>query len=200
MNALNTAHAEQSPGKTRINIEDPMAASKFAWDLGNRLRQSGLSPERPIILLCIGTDRSTGDCLGPLVGTKMDQLNQDFFIVYGTLDQPVHASNLRAKPHALNTYFKNPFIIAVDACLGRLENVGSIQLGNGSLQPGAGVNKELPPVGQVHITGVVNVGGFMEYLLLQNTRLNLVTRLADVIVSGLTKTITEFHKQSARGV
>ena len=31
MNALNTAHAEQSPGKTRINIEDPMAASTFAW-------------------------------------------------------------------------------------------------------------------------------------------------------------------------
>ncbi|HPZ44167.1 MAG TPA: spore protease YyaC [Bacillota bacterium] len=200
MNALNTAHAEQSPGKTRINIEDPMAASKFAWDLGNRLRQSGLSPERPIILLCIGTDRSTGDCLGPLVGTKMDQLNQDFFIVYGTLDKPVHASNLRETLQEINTYFKNPFIIAVDACLGRLENVGSIQLGNGSLQPGAGVNKELPPVGQVHITGVVNVGGFMEYLVLQNTRLNLVMRLADVIVSGLTKTITEFHKQSARGV
>ena len=200
MNALNAAHAEQSPGKTRINIEDPMAASKFAWDLGNRLRQSGLSPERPIILLCIGTDRSTGDCLGPLVGTKMDQLNQDFFIVYGTLDKPVHASNLRETLQEINTYFKNPFIIAVDACLGRLENVGSIQLGNGSLQPGAGVNKELPPVGQVHITGVVNVGGFMEYLVLQNTRLNLVMRLADVIVSGLTKTITEFHKQSARGV
>jgi len=200
MNALNTAHAEQSPGKTRINIEDPMAASKFAWDLGNRLRQSGLSPERPIILLCIGTDRSTGDCLGPLVGTKMDQLNQDFFIVYGTLDKPVHASNLRETLQEINTYFKNPFIIAVDACLGRLENVGSIQLGNGSLQPGAGVNKELPPVGQVHITGVVNVGGFMEYLVLQNTRLNLVMRLADVIVSGLTKTITEFHKQSTRGV
>ena len=130
----------------------------------------------------------------------MDQLNQDFFIVYGTLDKPVHASNLRETLQEINTYFKNPFIIAVDACLGRLENVGSIQLGNGSLQPGAGVNKELPPkVGQVHITGVVNVGGFMEYLVLQNTRLNLVMRLADVIVSGLTKTITEFHKQSARG-
>ena len=200
MNALNTAHAEQSPGKTRINIEDPMAASKFAWVLCNRLRQFGLSPERPIILLCIGIDRSTGDCLGPLVGTKMDQLNQDFFIVYGTLDNPGNASNLRETLQEINTHFKYPFIIAVDACLGRLENVGSIQLGNGSLQPGAGVNKELPPVGHVHITGVVNVGGFMEYLVLQNTRLNLVMRLADVIVSGLTKTITEFHKQSARGV
>ena len=28
----------------------------------------------PIILVCIGTDRSTGDALGPLVGTKLEQV------------------------------------------------------------------------------------------------------------------------------
>jgi putative sporulation protein YyaC len=200
MTALNTAHIDPGPGKTRINIEDPMAASKLAWDLVDRLQRFGLEPESPRILLCIGTDRSTGDCLGPLVGSKIDLLQQDFFTVYGTLDKPVHASNLRETLHEINTFFNNPFIIAVDACLGRMENVGSIQLGNGSLQPGAGVNKELPPVGQVHITGIVNVGGFMEYMGLQNTRLNLVMRLADVIVSGLSKTISEFRKQNAREI
>ncbi|MBT1288497.1 DUF1256 domain-containing protein, partial [Phocaeicola dorei] len=26
----------------------------------------------PLILVCIGTDRSTGDALGPLVGTKLE--------------------------------------------------------------------------------------------------------------------------------
>ena len=200
MTALNTAHIDPGPGKTRINIEDPMAASKLAWDLVERMQRFGLEPEIPRILLCIGTDRSTGDCLGPLVGSKIDLLQQDFFTVYGTLDKPVHASNLRETLHEINTFFNNPFIIAVDACLGRMENVGSIQLGNGSLQPGAGVNKELPPVGQVHITGIVNVGGFMEYMVLQNTRLNLVMRLADVIVSGLSKTISEFRKQNAREI
>ena len=143
MTALNTAHIDPGPGKTRINIEDPMAASKLAWDLVDRLQRFGLEPESPRILLCIGTDRSTGDCLGPLVGSKIDLLQQDFFTVYGTLDKPVHASNLRETLHEINTFFNNPFIIAVDACLGRMENVGSIQLGNGSLQPGAGVNKEL---------------------------------------------------------
>ena len=42
-------------------------------------------------------------------------------------------------------------------------------------KPGAGVNKDLPPVGDLYITGVVNVGGFMDYLVLQNTRLYLIT-------------------------
>lgn len=198
MTALNKAQADLGTEKTRITLEDPMAANKFARDLVGRLQRFDLDQESPKILLCIGTDRSTGDCLGPLVGSKIDLLQQNLFIVYGTLDKPVHASNLKETLNEINTFHHSPFIIAIDACLGRIENVGSIHLGNGSLQPGAGVNKELPAVGQVHITGIVNVGGFMEYMVLQNTRLNLVMRLADVIVSGLHKTIYEYHKQYAR--
>ncbi len=186
--------------KTRIHIEDTLAPGKFARDLISRLKRFGVSKERPKVLLCIGTDRSTGDCLGPLVGSKIDGTHQDFFIVYGTLDNPVHASNLKERVDEINSAYKDPFIIAVDACLGRVENVGCINLGDGSLQPGAGVNKSLPEVGQIHVTGIVNVGGFMEYMVLQNTRLNLVMKLADVIVRGLNKTALEFScQQSARG-
>lgn len=28
-------------------------------------------PHQPIVLVCVGTDRSTGDSLGPLVGTQL---------------------------------------------------------------------------------------------------------------------------------
>lgn len=51
----------------------------------------------PIILVCIGTDRSTGDALGPLVGTKLEQVGITNFQVFGTLDEPVHALNLEEK-------------------------------------------------------------------------------------------------------
>ena len=51
----------------------------------------------PIILVCIGTDRSTGDALGPLVGTKLEQVGIKNFQVFGTLDEPVHALNLEEK-------------------------------------------------------------------------------------------------------
>ncbi|MDD4237748.1 MAG: spore protease YyaC [Desulfotomaculaceae bacterium] len=183
--------------KTTINIEDPLAASKIARDLVMRIQRYGVTTDTAKVLLCIGTDRSTGDCLGPLVGSKIDLMQQDFFAVCGTLEKPVHARNLKETLEELNNLYKNPFIIAVDACLGRLESVGCIHLGDGSLLPGAGVNKDLPPVGQIHITGIVNVGGYMEYMILQNTRLNLVMRLADVIVGGLNKAIREFAQESA---
>jgi len=195
VNKLKTA-VNNNIGKTTIHVEDTMAVRKFAWDLTSRLQRLGVDPKGPKILLCIGTDRSTGDCLGPLVGSKINSENQNFFIVYGTLEQPVHASNLQEKLEEIYQRYRDPFIIAIDACLGRIENVGCVNLGDGSLQPGAGVNKNLPPVGQIHITGIVNIGGFMEYLVLQNTRLNLVMRLADVIASGLKMTIQEYEKQS----
>lgn len=185
--------------KTIIHVEDTMAINKFALDMVCRLNNFGIDRERPKILLCIGTDRSTGDCLGPLIGSKINNGEQDFFTIYGTLDQPVHASNLQETLKEIYEVYNDPFIIAIDACLGKIENVGCVNLGYGSLQPGAGVNKSLPPVGEIHITGIVNVGGFMEYLVLQNTRLNLVMRIADVITGGLKRTIQEYTKQNAWG-
>ena len=48
----------------------------------------------PMVLLCIGTDRSTGDSLGPLIGYKLSRRKSNFVTIYGTLDNPVHAVNL----------------------------------------------------------------------------------------------------------
>ena len=55
---------------------------------------------RPILFLCIGSDRVPGDCLGPLVGYKLERLcdtMQHTFVVCGSLAHPVHAVNLRQK-------------------------------------------------------------------------------------------------------
>lgn len=200
MSALNIAKQDMLPTKTRIHMEDPLAVVKFSWDLAVRLDKKDIKGNHEIIVLCIGTDRSTGDCLGPLIGTKLSCFSGNGFTVFGTLDHPVHASNLKEKLEEINSVHERPFIIAVDACLGSMDNVGCINIGDGSLQPGAGVNKNLPPVGDVHITGIVNVGGFLEYMVLQNTRLNIVMKMAELIVEGLQKTLTQDDKKETLGV
>ncbi|MDG0959670.1 spore protease YyaC, partial [Bacillus paranthracis] len=83
----------------------------------------------PIILVCIGTDRSTGDALGPLVGTKLEQVGIKNFQVFGTLDDPVHALNLEEKIRNIQKDNPTSFIIAVDACLGKSQSIGSITTG-----------------------------------------------------------------------
>lgn len=138
-----------------------------------------------LVYMCIGTDRSTGDCLGPLVGSKLHRLYLKKATVYGTLDEPVHALNLTETISQVKKKHKHPYIVAIDACLGELKNVGMVTFGAGSLKPGAGVNKELPEVGQAYITGIVNVGGFMEYFVLQNTRLSLVMNMAEMIATAI---------------
>lgn len=163
----------------KLNVSQPTAIYDIATQLRS-IMQEASATNHDLVILCIGTDRSTGDSLGPLTGSKLRSFNP-YPYIYGTLDEPVHASNLHANMQFIQTRFHNPFIIAVDACLGRLESVGCISLGRGSLKPGAAVNKDLPSIGNAYVTGIVNVSGFMEHLVLQSTRLSLVMKMADTI-------------------
>ncbi|MGI5902388.1 MAG: spore protease YyaC [Desulfitobacteriia bacterium] len=141
-----------------------------------------------IILLCIGTDRSTGDSLGPLTGTKIKEKLLPGLTVMGTLEEPVHAENLQTTLDKIYLTYPSPYIIALDACLGRLESIGYITLGEGPLKPGTAVKKELPEVGEIHLTGIVNINGFAQYMVLQNTRLHTIWQMSEVICDLFLKT------------
>jgi putative sporulation protein YyaC len=171
--------------ETRVSVHDRNAAGELAAQLTGLLGELNPSSFRPVVLLGIGTDRSTGDSLGPLVGSRVNELAPGLLPVFGTLDDPVHAVNLAEKIEAIKNSFPFPLIIAVDASLGQPQNVGAITIGKGHLKPGTGVHKELPPVGDIFITGVVNIGGYLEYLVLQNTRLGLVMKMADCIARAV---------------
>lgn len=151
------------------------------------------APHQSTTIVCIGTDRSTGDCLGPLVGTKLSRTFSSRYRVLGTLQQPVHAMNLQETIESLHVHDPHTFIIAVDACLGQSNSIGIVQILDGPVHPGAGVNKKLPLVGNMHITGIVNIEGFMEYFVLQNTRLHLVMSMATVITETIERALTPHH-------
>lgn len=147
---------------------------------------------REFVILCIGSDRSTGDSLGPLIGYKLEKYHIPGISVCGTLNSPIHAANLAESMEDIRRSYKNPFILAIDASLGTKEHIGYITLANGPLRPGLGVKKELPNVGDIHITGIVNFSGMMESLLLQTTRLSMVMQLADTISKAVLYGVTEF--------
>lgn len=149
---------------------------------------------RKIVVLCIGSDRSTGDSLGPLIGYKLEKYHMTDVSIYGTLQSPVHAANLAEKLDEIYSQHDNPFILAIDASLGTRDHIGYVTLSNGPLRPGLGVNKDLPDVGDIHITGIVNFSGMMESLLLQTTRLSQVMRLADTISKAVLYGISEYFE------
>ncbi len=135
----------------------------------------------PFEVVCVGTDRSTGDALGPLIGSILEAECKDLQ-TWGTIDAPIHAANLR---EFVQGYDALTPVLAIDACLGSRRHVGTVSLSDSPLRPGAGVRKRLPEVGSMHIAGTVNVNGFMEYYVLQNTRLSLVMAMARWIAEGI---------------
>jgi len=103
--------------------------------------------KKKLVFLCIGTDRSTGDSLGPLIGYKLKQERRRGTLVFGTLDRPVHAMNLEHYVQVLKNGYPDALVVAVDASVGDESHVGYVTLGRGALKPGLGVCKELHAVG-----------------------------------------------------
>lgn len=182
----------------RIDHTEDQAIALLSENIGQRLRAYRGYSE--LVVFCIGTDRSTGDALGPIVGSQLERMYVNNVTIYGTLESPVHAVNLQETIEHVQRKHTNPLIIAVDACLGQLNSVGKITVAHGPIKPGAGVKKQLPEVGTFHITGIVNIGGFMEYFVLQNTRLSVVMKMGEVIANSISQAITCFKEHPSRFV
>ena len=143
------------------------------------------------IILCIGTDRATGDCLGPLVGEQLQQLGIKYKI-FGNLSSPVHALNIRDVINHIQKSYDNPYVIAIDASLGSSTHVGNITVSDCPIFPGKGVNKKLPAIGDLSITGIVNISG-QNPSVLQSTRLYTVMQLANCITDALIYSINHLE-------
>lgn len=158
----------------------------FGEDLQQLIEDVRLHEAREeLLFLCIGSDRSTGDSLGPLIGYKLEADPCRNYQVMGTLEHPVHAVNLGEALSEIRCHYSRRVVVAIDASLGRREQVGMITLGRGPIQPGLGVQKKLERVGDVFITGVVGSEGCREPWQLQSVRLSVVMKLADAICQGI---------------
>lgn len=164
-----------------VRLDDPAGLATLSTAIERELEVLGGS-RRPIAFACIGTDRSTGDALGPLVGQRLLKLGFDPEAVIGTLEEPLHALNLEERLQPLTAPAGGPLIVAVDAALGPMGNVGTVNLRRGGLLPGQGVGKTLPRIGELAVTATVNVqAGGLDVQVLQSTRLFLVQQLAELI-------------------
>lgn len=88
--------------------------------------------KKKLVFLCIGTDRSTGDSLGPLIGYKLKQERRRGTLVFGTLDRPVHAMNLEHYVQVLKNGYPDALVVAVDASVGDENHIGYVTLGRGA--------------------------------------------------------------------
>lgn len=155
----------------RFNLEIAEFLAPIASQYPNRSEVS---------FVCIGTDRSTGDCFGPLVGTLLRE--QGWEHVIGTMEQPCDAY---AVEQAVLMAENRAVVIAIDACLGKPQSVGTFLAMAGPLQPGAATGRRLPPVGHYSIAGVVNALSHKPYITIQTTSLYHVMRMAEQLAAAI---------------
>lgn len=142
-----------------------------------------------IVIICVGTNRYTWDSLGPMVGTRLTERfegNRNVHL-YGTLDQPVHALNLQKTIAHISKTHKQAYMIAVDAALGQFYKIGTLQLVEEPLQPGMSMDKELPPIGHIHVKGIINNHSLLNHKVMEHTSLTFVNEMSAVISRILVK-------------
>lgn len=132
------------------------------------------------VIVCIGTDKCIGDCLGPLVGSI---LTERFYPIpiYGTLSSPIHALNIEKRLAEIYAVHPNASIIGVDACLGDKEDIGQIRIRNYAIHPGKGVGKELPDVGIASVIGIVDSSDNSEFFFSHSIRLSSIMNMAKIV-------------------
>jgi putative sporulation protein YyaC len=151
---------------------------------------AGLSAIEPDpMFICIGSDRHLLDCFGPLTGTML-KVQSPGLLLCGSLEKPVHAQNLLHGLKEARQLYGSRMIVAIDASAGKEEEIGLLRIKQGGLVPGKALAKNLPTVGQLAITGVVDVslsqGGMRKP---RHPGLALVYNMAALLSSA----ISEWH-------
>lgn len=149
-----------------------------------------LNGKKPVIL-CVGTQKVVGDSLGPCVGSLLVEKYKIKTIVYGLNDFNVNAKNLLISKQFVETMHRDRLVIAVDAALGKSEDIGQIQLAGNGLYPGSATNKNLPCVGDISLKGIVNRKGLDDMTTLLKTKVSEVSVMAEVIAKSLVLAIED---------
>ena len=146
---------------------------------------------RDCVFLCIGSDKVTGDCLGPLTGHLLKNILNINAYVYGTLDMPINALNFSTVKKFIQNKHKKSKIITIDACLGSADDIGKIRVINKPIAAGSAFNKNLEPFGDASILATVNCGTKNDNFSLFSTPLWLVYKLANLIAMTISELLNQ---------
>lgn len=171
-------------------IENINLKEKFIKDFNNAFYKMKIKTNcQEIAFLCVGTDRITGDCFGPLVGSKLidmfERYNFSNINVYGSLEENLNYNNIEKVMKNIN---EKTGIIVIDSALSKKENIGKIFVSNSKTILGKGLDKTKIEIGDISIKTVVaknyKISNY-NFKALQNISLNAVMSLANIVSEGI---------------
>lgn len=104
-----------------------------------------------IVFICIGSNKVTGDCLGPLVGSYLKSMYKA--TVYGDMENPINYQNAEKIMKKVENNNGGSLKVVIDSALGK--NIGDIIIDDGKVEIGKGLNKNKNIYGDISIKVVV---------------------------------------------
>lgn len=135
-----------------------------------------------IVIVCFGTTGISGDALGPIVGTLLQEKYNVSAFVYGTQNAPINGKNMHEWINFIKQVHNDAIIVAIDASLGKKDKVGQILLRQDGVCPAA-VKGKKARFGDVGILGIVaeNIGDALMQLM--QVSAVYVSKLADKVAN-----------------
>jgi len=138
-----------------------------------------------ILFLCIGTEKISGDALGPIVGTMLREKYKLPYPVLGTEENPINGKNVGEYKRLIKERFPNHKVIAIDSAVGEEKDLWTIKIKEGGVRAGGALSPENEYFGEIGILAVVaQKGNVLQNLMLSPYPkvLALAERIALMIV------------------
>ena len=142
------------------------------------------------VIVCIGSVGVVGDALGPLVGDLLRDKYQVPAYVYGGVKHPVNGINYPLYCAHLKKMHPKSLVIAVDACVGDVKDVGSVKYTARGLKAGEALNKNLGSIGDIGVMGVVAPRSNNNLVSLMSTPYSLVEKMSEKIAYKINSMLT----------
>lgn len=111
------------------------------------------------VIVCIGTNKISGDALGPLVGDFLVEIYDIDAYVYGKSGGNVNGVNFSAYYAHIQSHHADSIIVAIDSCLGAKADVGKIKVTSAGVRAGGALGKNNQRIGDIGILAVVGEYG-----------------------------------------
>lgn len=148
-----------------------------------------------LTFLCVGTDRVTGDSLGPIVGSNIEKFINNKKInnvkVIGSLEKNLNNTNIEE-------YTKNPkdITIVIDSAISNTYNIGEIIVDENNIKVRQALNNGKNINSNINIKCIVAKNFENEdanFLMLQNVKLGIVLNLAEKVSTNLYNVIENYN-------
>jgi len=176
-----------------------MKNAKLVQDLQKQINSYMNQDFSHIIILCVGTNKIIGDCIGPMVGQKLqtklkEKKNHQKIIIYGNMEETLNFKNARQVIENIYKIYEKPLMITIDSALGTEKLIKRIVVNQGWIKIGNSLERSICYYSHINVKGIVgeNKSNFKENIeTLKNVRPGLVIGLANDVVEGLENIISK---------